>query len=275
MANNRMTPRTFLAKQIRRLRGMSVDPETGREMTPADLAKLVYRSESLVKAWESGRRVPQHDDLRRLDEIFDTKGLLEEIGKELVKNERAPEWMDRWLEIEEKSDQLLTYQPLLIPGLLQTPEYACAVITKSGRKVDDVEKQVERRIDRQEVLSPYNDLMLVAIIDEGALYRPVGDQTTMHDQLVKLLEIAECPGVNVQVVPQNVGAYAGLAGGFVIASMEGHDFAYVDDVFSGDVLEHPEEVAIIKRIWEDLRLEALPGKQSIELIRKALDQWKT
>lgn len=275
MANNRMTPRSFLAKQIRRLRGSMSDPETGKELTTAGLAKLVYRSESLVKAWESGRRVPQPEDLQRLDEIFDTKGILEELGKDLVKDERAPEWMDRWLEIEEKACQLLTYQPLLIPGLLQTPEYAHAVIEKSGRQIDDIEKQVQRRVERQDVLVPENGLLFVAIIDEGALYRPIGGPAVMQDQLVKLLEIAERPGVNIQVVPQHAGAYAGLAGGFVIASMDGHDFAYVDDVFSGDVLEHSDEVATVKRIWEDLRLEALTGKQSIELIREALERWKT
>ncbi|MFI0481825.1 Scr1 family TA system antitoxin-like transcriptional regulator [Actinomadura sp. 9N215] len=274
MANNRMTPRTFLAKQIRRLRVSAIDPETRKEMTPAGLAKLVYRSESLVKAWETGRRVPQPDDLRRLDEIFDTKGLLEEIGKDLVKDERAPEYMDKWREIEEHATSLRSHHPLLVPGLLQTPEYARAVIKSSGRKVDDVEKQVQKRMDRQEILAPENDTVVVVVIDEGALYRPIGGPKTMHDQLLKLLAMAEWPNVWIKIVPSTVGEYAGLAGNFHIAVMDGRGFAWVDDAFSGDVLEHPESVATMERVWEALRDKALPTEQSIELIAKAVERWK-
>nr|WP_279491749.1 helix-turn-helix transcriptional regulator [Actinomadura sp. KC216] len=269
-----MTPRTFLAKQIRRLRGSMSDPDTGKEMTPAGLAKLVYRSESLVKAWETGRRVPQPDDLRRLDEIFDTKGLLEEIGRDLVKDERAPEYMDRWREIEEHATSLRSHHPLLVPGLLQTPEYARAVIRSSGRKVDDVEKQVQKRMERQEVLAPENDTIVVVVLDEGALYRPIGGPKTMHDQLLKLLDMAEWPNVWIKIVPSTVGEYAGLAGNFHIATMDGRGFAWVDDAFSGDVLEHPESVATMERVWEALRDKALPREQSIELISRAVDRWK-
>lgn len=274
MANNRMTPRTFLARQIRRLRGSMSDPETGKEMTPAALAKLVYRSESLVKAWENGRRVPQPDDLRRLDEIFDTKGLLEELGHDLVKDERAPEYMDKWREIEWHATLVRSYHPLLVPGLLQTPEYARAVIASSGRRVDNTDKQVRMRMERQEIIAPENDAMLVAIMDEYALHRPIGGPKTMHDQLIKLLEIAEQPNARVNIVPTSVGEYAGLAGNFHIATMDGRGFAYVDDAFSGDVLEHPEDVMTMEHVWEALRDKALPVEQSVKLVARAVEQWK-
>jgi hypothetical protein len=274
MANNRMTPRKFLAKQIRRLRESTIDPETGKALTTEGLAKLVYRSESLVKAWESGRRLPQPDDLERLDEIFGTKDLLSEIGKDLVKDERAPEYMDRWREIEGQASLVRSYHPLLIPGLLQTPEYARAILLSSGRRVDDVDKRVDMRMRRQEIIAPETDIMLVAVIDEGALYRPVGGQETMHDQLRRLLEMARQPNVQINVVPAGVGEYAGLAGNFDIATMDGRAFAYVDDAFSGDVLEHPDHVATMEQVWEVLRDKALPAEQSIEPIAKAMERWK-
>ncbi|WP_147339591.1 helix-turn-helix domain-containing protein [Actinomadura spongiicola] len=274
MANNRMTPRTFLAKQIRRLRVSVIDPETGKEMSPAGLAKLVYRSESLVKAWESGRRVPQPDDLQRLDEIFDTKDLLAELGRGLVKDERAPEYMDKWREVEEQTTLIRSYHPLLVPGLLQTPEYARAVIASSGRRVADIDKQIQMRMERQEIICPESDTMIVAVMDEFALYRPIGGPETMHDQLVKLLAVAEQPNVRINVVPTSVGEYAGLAGNLDIATMDGRGFAYVDDAFSGDVLEYPEDVSIMEHVWEEIRDKALSVDQSVELIVKVVERWK-
>ncbi|WP_338742215.1 helix-turn-helix transcriptional regulator [Actinomadura luteofluorescens] len=275
MANNRMTPRRFLARQIRRLRESVIDSETSKIMTTAGLAKLVYRSESLVKAWESGRRVPRSDDLNRMDDIFQTKGLLSEMGRDLVKDEHAPEFMDRWREVEEHASLLRSYHPLLVPGLLQTPEYARAVIVSSGRRTDNVDEQVRARVDRQSILSPENDAMFIAVIDEGALfYRAIGGAEVMCDQVLKLLEVAEYPNVRINVVPVSVGEYAGLAGNFHIATMDGRSFAYVDDAFSGDVLEHAEDVATMERVWEALRDRALSVEQSVELMAKAVERWR-
>ncbi|MGH3387469.1 MAG: Scr1 family TA system antitoxin-like transcriptional regulator, partial [Actinomadura sp.] len=157
MANDRMTPRLFLANELRRAR------ET-KGMTPAELAKEVVVSESLVRAWEKGRRVPNPADLMRFEEVCDTGGVLGRIREDLVQNEPAPEWMGRWMEIERQASSLLTYQPLLIPGLLQTPAYAREVIISAGRQVDDAEAQVQARMDRQKILAEENSVMFVAVM---------------------------------------------------------------------------------------------------------------
>lgn len=268
MANDRMTPRQFLASELRRAR-------EAKGMKPTDVAKAVLVSEGLVRAWEKGRRIPQHDDLVRFEEQLGTGGLLTRMREELVKNEPAPEWMGRWIEIEDQATQILWYQPLLIPGLLQTADYAREVITSSGRQIDDAEEQIQARLERQKILSAENSLVFVAIMDEGVLYRSIGDAKTMHEQLSRVLEITKQPNVFVHIVPLSSGAYPGLAGGFGIASMDGQEFAYVDDAFSGDVLEHAEDVAVMKRVWETLRAEALPVKQSMELVAKAVEKWTT
>lgn len=268
MATSRMTPRLFLAREIRRAR------ET-KGISRVELAQSVFVSESLVRAWESGRRIPHPDHLTRVEGILGTGGLFTRMREDLVQNEPLPEYMGRWREIEEGATSMLWYEPLLIPGLLQTEEYARAVFTNSGRQTGDVEEQVQVRLDRQKVLTPEHSLMFVAILDETLLYRPIGGAKTMHDQLVKVLERSEQPNVRIQIVSQEVGAYPGLAGGFAIAAMNGNEYAYVDDAFSGDVLEHPEDVATIKRIWETLRAEALPVKQSVALLAKAVERWAT
>ena len=115
---------------------------------------------------------------------------------------------------------------------------------------------------------------MVAIIDEGVLERPIGGKEVMYGQMLRLLELAAQPNVEVQIVPMSTGFYSGLSGGFVIATMDGREYAYVDDTFSGDVLEDPEEASAIRRLWVALSVRAMPAKQSIERIEQAVEKWK-
>lgn len=110
--------------------------------------------------------------------------------------------------------------------------------------------------------------MVVAIMDEGILERPIGDREAMHNQMLRLLKLVAQPNIEIQIVPIDTGAYSGLSGGFVIATVDGKEYAYVDDTFSGDVIEDPEEVATIRRLWATLSVRALTAKQSIERIEK-------
>lgn len=266
MTSNRMTPRSFLAKELQRAReekGISRD----------ELAQEVYVSESLVRAWETGRRLPQIDHLKKVEKILGTNGVLTRMREDLVQNEPLPEYMGRWREIEEDATSLLEFNPLTFPGIVQTPEYAREIFLTSGRQIDDVEEQIQARMERQKILVPENGLMFVLLIDEGVLYRCVGNEKMTADQITRVLELSEQQNVRVQVVPAAAGAYPGLAGGFAIAAMDGQEFAYVDDAYSGDVLERADEVAVMKRVWVTLHAEALPVKQSRELLAKALEKW--
>jgi hypothetical protein len=82
------------------------------------------------------------------------------------------------------------------------------------------------------------------------------------------MEVTDRPDLVLQIVPSGVGAYPGLAGGFLILGFDGREAVYVDDAFSGDIIEAVEEIATMKRVWEALRVEALPGKQSVDLPAK-------
>jgi uncharacterized protein DUF5753 len=109
---------------------------------------------------------------------------------------------------------------------------------------------------------------------ESVLRRPVGGPGVMREQLTHLLEVAERPDVALQIVPSGVGAYPGLAGGFLILGFDGREAVYVDDAFSGDIIEAVDEIATMKRVWEALRVEALPGKQSVDLLAEVIPQRK-
>jgi hypothetical protein len=122
-------------------------------------------------------------------------------------------------------------------------------------------------------LAEITSLSYVAIMDECVPRRRIGDAETMRDQFTRLREVARRPNVTIQIVPGDAGAYSGLAGGFYIAGLGGREFAYVDDVLSGDVIERVEDVEIIKRVWESLRGEALSARQSLELIEDMAKKW--
>lgn len=267
MADNHLTPREFLAKEIRLAR-------EANGMSRASVGKAVFVSESLVAAWESGRYVPKPDQMEALEQVLKTNGYLGRMAGDLVTDEAVPEFMGKWLTVERGARIFQTYQPMLIPGLLQTEDYAREVILKSGRVINDIEERVRSRINRQEILALENDKTFVIIVDEGALSRPVVGPKVMHEQLLHVRNVAQQQNVHFFVVPETVGAYPGCAGGFIIATINGREVVYVDDAFSGDILESKEDVTTMKRVWEAIRLESVSGKQSMELLEKAIQKWE-
>jgi transcriptional regulator with XRE-family HTH domain len=269
-SRNDNSPRKFLAREIKRAR------ET-KGATRETLAKVVFVSESLVRGWERATRLIQPDHLKKVEDYVgpeSLRGILSRMREELITNDPAPEWVGRWLDIEKDANTLWWFHPLLMPGLFQTPDYARAVIATSGRPVDNLEEQVRARQERQAILEPEKGVMVVAVIDEGVLHRPLGGPKVLHEQLVRLLELVEQPNVIIQVVPIEVGGHAGLSGVFGIAGMDGREYAYVEDAFRGEVLDEPDDVTLIKRLWAMLHKDALPSRQSIELIAKAAERWK-
>lgn len=266
MAGHHMTARVFLAREIRLAR-------VAKGMSRAALGRALYVSESLVAAWESARYVPKPDQLEGLETVLGTGGVLARMVDDLVKDEAVPEFMGRWLTIEKGANQLLTFEPMLVPGLLQTDEYAREVITRSGRLVADVEERVRARMSRQAILAEEDDVTFVAVIDQAVLHRPVVGPEAMRGQLARLREVADQQNAYILVVPDTVGAYAGCGGGFVIAAIDGREVVYVDDALSADILEGEDDVSTMKRVWESLRAEALPAAQSADLIEKAMKRW--
>jgi hypothetical protein len=112
---------------------------------------------------------------------------------------------------------------LLIPGLLQTEEYARAVLAAAhpASPETEVERLVSARMDRQAILDQAEPPLLWVILDEGVLIRPVGGPAVMRDQIERLVKAARQPRIVLQVVPCGAGAHAGLAGQFAIAGFDG------------------------------------------------------
>ncbi len=246
-------------------------------MSRAQLAAKFPVSESTVRWWESGRTVPAEQYLDQLIEILGLPEMIRHILDDLVSKEVAPEWLGKWVSIEEKSTSLLTFVSLVIPGLLQTEEYARAVLRLGKESLLGIEEKVGERLKRQRVLTREEPPLYHAILDEAAISRPVGSSKIMRDQLMHVISMAEQTEMLIlQVIPFQAGGHAGFAGGSLeIASFDGMEVAYVDNALRGDVVEKPEDVAVIRRLWQKLSAKALPEGESAQLIKEAAEKWVT
>lgn len=193
----------------------------------------------------------------------------------MVSREVSPEWLDRWQEIEEQATTLLWFEPLVVPGLLQVEEYARAVLRAGRYHRTDVEDKVATRMDRQRILDRDDPAYLVVLLDESVLRRAVGGAEVMTDQLTRLADAAEGGNTAVYVVPFDAPASAGFLSTFIVASFDGgNEVAYVDNQLRGEVVEQPDEVAMLRQLFERFRADARSKQESIDLIRRIVkDQW--
>ncbi len=244
-------------------------------LTQEQLAEKVAYSSSLVAHVETGSRAPSADFARLADEALDTGGLLSRL-QPLVRSEAYPAWFRDWVEIEREATSLRWFEPLLIPGLLQTEDYARAVLEAAnpGSAEGEIDRLVSARVDRQAILGQAEPPLLWVIIDEGVLTRPVGGRRVMREQIGHVLAAARQPKILMQVVPAQAGAHPGLDGHFVIASFDGAgDVAYLNNALAGQIVEHAEAISRLALLYDILKAEALAPKASIELIRKAAEIW--
>jgi transcriptional regulator with XRE-family HTH domain len=231
-------------------------------VTQRQLAEAVHYSESKVGAVERGEQVAF---CTRADEFLKTDGLFGRMREALLTAEAVPEWFRPWADVEREATEIAWYEPLLVPGLLQTEDYA-RILLEDGSP-GEAESLLAARLARQAVLER---AAVVAIIDESVLRRRVGPPEVMHRQLVHL---TTSPAV-VQVVPTDAQTYRHLDGSFALAMVDGAQIGYVDTPARGFIVERREIVSRMRRYWDAIRAEALPRGQSKSLITKAAQAWK-
>ncbi|MFF5173087.1 Scr1 family TA system antitoxin-like transcriptional regulator [Micromonospora sp. NPDC000089] len=178
---------------------------------------------------------------------------------------REPVWFLPWAEVERRADTLRSFEPSVLPGLLQTEAYAHAVLSSGPLAGDEVEGYVAARLARQaDVFERPRPPLTVFVIDEAALRR--GDQEIMEPQLDHLVAMARRPRVLLHVLPLRAGFHPGQAGAFVLADTDdGEEVAYIDDQAAGRTTK---DVAPLRQVWDTLRSVALPRDQTIELLTR-------
>jgi hypothetical protein len=222
---------------------------------------------------ETGQLCPQKQTVIELEKVL---GLPEKVLLDildLVKYEEPHPVVafERYADAESRATVIREYDALVVPGLLQTPDYARALLVagRPNAKPEVIESLLAARLERQEILSRDDPPILWLVLDETALHRPVGGRDVHIEQLDVVLEAAQRPGITVQVVPLSTGAHAGLTGGFTILSFrDDPDVAYTEDHERGHFRERPDLVRAWFGAYEALHMVTETAAASLEVIRQ-------
>lgn len=236
-------------------------------MSRDELAAKVSYSPSLIAMIETGKRSPSCKLAELLDVVFSLPGTFTRLEKRL-RDIPFPASFRPFVAHEAAATSLRWYEHALVPGLLQTEDYARAVLsTRPNTSEDVIEELVAARMRRQDVLDRDEPPLLWVLIDEGVLRRQVGSAEVMHDQFVHLAEMSRRPNITIQVVPYSAGAHSGLLGSFVIADLDDSPpIAYLETAAEGETVEDPSVVARLGLTFDNLRSKALPDVASRDLI---------
>jgi transcriptional regulator with XRE-family HTH domain len=253
MARRRTLATEYFGAELRRTR-----EEAG--MSREELGKLTGYVAGTIAQLEIGERFPQEKFIAWLGDHFQT-GRFTLIYNKLLRRDAYPESFRPWIDIEQEATALRSFELTLVPGLLQTEDYARELLQSFG---DDVDSKLAARMERQAILEREPAPQAIFLISEAALRQPVGNGEIMHRQLAKIATAAE--QWIIQVVPLTAETYIRLDGSFSIATVDGADMVYTPAQLRGYVIDSPELVAEAKWRWDAIRSEALPRKQSKDLI---------
>jgi len=247
----------------------------------------IRASESKISRMELGRVSFKERDIEDLLTLYDVTDEEERARLlELARQANTPGWWHRYgdvlpswfhsyLGLEAAASMIRTYEVQFIPGLLQSSEYARAVVLlqHSGARPEEIDRRVNLRMTRQKILTREEPAQLWAVVDEAALTRPMGGPKVMRGQIETLFELIEMPNVRVQIIPFEAGGHAAAGGAFTIlrfADPELPDVVYVEQLTSALYLDKADDVDTYAAAMERLCIEARPPAETPEFLERAL-----
>lgn len=248
---------------------------TEQGLSQERLADKVAYSESAVGHVERLMRKPTEHYTREIEKALGLNGQLMELVP-LIHGTMGPKWFREWPRVEALAHTIRTWEPMLIPGLLQTESYARQVFRgRPGVTAEEVENAVRFRMHRQAVLSRPRPPMYSALIDESVLRRPVGGRELMREHLAKLLEVLNPPYLTVRIVPLSAGLTTACLGAFEVATLRdcGPDHAYLESAEEGRVTNRAQTVQALIVRWEALSSMAYPVDKSRDLIHEVMKSY--
>ncbi|HLJ99632.1 MAG TPA: helix-turn-helix transcriptional regulator [Streptosporangiaceae bacterium] len=246
--------------------------------TQDQLARKLGFERSVVAKAESGERPPSPAVASALEALLPDLGVSISQLSMLARKATTsyPRWFADWLTAERQAVSLRSWEPLLLPGLLQTPEYARALFRawQMAGSNEELEELVTARMARQAIFDRADPPKFWAVIDETVLYRCIGGPAVMRDQLAHLAEMTERPRIAIQVIPADAGAHIGLLGAFAIAGMGDNNpgTVYLETPDEGQTTKNPAAVAKVTTTFDTLRSEALPRRASRDLVMKVAEE---
>ncbi|MFJ5150150.1 helix-turn-helix domain-containing protein [Streptomyces sp. NPDC088353] len=231
-------------------------------------------SASTIASFEQGRRIPPPKFIDQADDLLNAGGVLK-AGKEGVARAQYPAFFRDAARLEADAVVLHVYANQVVPGLLQTDEYARAVFTMRRPLLAEeiIEQRVAARLARQEIFCRTPMPIISFVIEESVLHRPLGGSTVMRGQLEQLLLRGDKRNVEIQVMPTVREEHAGLAGPFtLIETRDGRRIAYVEAYKDSRLYTERESVRELEEQYGLLRAAALNPRESLALIEKLLGE---
>ncbi|MFJ2441235.1 helix-turn-helix domain-containing protein [Streptomyces sp. NPDC087658] len=278
MAGSPTARRRRLAIELRKLRDESA-------LTCNQVGKELDWSGSKVNRMETGQGRVQPSDIDALCRFYGTSDELRELLKSLAKDSKIkgwwhvhgdaiPSWFSVYVGLEQAAASLRTFQTEIIPGLLQTAEYATELTRVAPHQApEEIQRLVDVRMRRQQLLSMVNPPDFWAVVHQSALMQVVGTRQLMMRQLEHVLAATELSNVTVQVLPHDAGAYP-FTGAFTMLGFpeqEDPDMVYREGLTDSVYLELPTEVSLYTKAFDHLRALALSPQRSATLIRSVLE----
>ncbi|MFH9428561.1 Scr1 family TA system antitoxin-like transcriptional regulator [Streptomyces sp. NPDC017615] len=245
-------------------------------LTQAELGARVFVSGGYIGQFEQAIRKPQLDVAQRIDEVLRTDGFFERLWRKLIKEQQFAEYFAHAAELERLATSICEWAPAVVPGLLQTPDYARAIYRAANPLSADewIEEMVRLRMDRAEILKDATRPLYWAVLHEAVLRMPVGAAAVMARQLGHIAKGVRSHQVLVQVLPFSAGPHPQMGKMMVLKEFDdAPPTIYTEGVLSGNLLDDP---AVVKRVRSDydlLRAAALSPDASLAMIETAAEDY--
>lgn len=238
------------------------------KMSGEAFGRIIGSVKSTVSKLESGELKIDEKQAIQLDQKFETGGHFLRLLT-FARLGHDPDWFKEHVSYEARASMLKIFELALIPGILQTPEYARALMEDAG--IEDIDDQLTARLARQEILGRVPRPLVWVILAESVLDWPVGGAEVMRAQLARILELSELPNLKVRVVPRSAGATIGLDGAFKVLSVEEGDVAYTEAHGGGRLILGTSEVRRFGIRYDRIGVKALPEDSSRTKIKEVME----
>ncbi|MER7410430.1 helix-turn-helix domain-containing protein [Streptomyces cacaoi] len=239
-------------------------------LTLEQVGTRVYLTGSQIGQFETAVKVPRDEHVPRLDQVVGAGGALCRAWR-LAQRQPLPQRLQQIAKIESAAQTIRVFQPQLVHGLLQTADYAAAVLGAMDGSA--LEGQVTARLARQRLLDWDEAPLLWVILGEGVLYQEVGGREAMRTQLAQLLSYRDHSRVIIQVLPFRAGAHAGMIGEINLYTYEDQPtLAYTESYGKVDAVVDSQVVAEQAHRYDLLRASSLSVGDSAELISRVMEE---
>ena len=267
--------RIMVGGQLRKLR-------EARGITREDAGEHIRGSHAKISRLELGRTGFKERDVRDLLTLYgvidpDERSAFLELVVQANQpgwwhryNDLLPQWFENYLGLEHVAQSIRTYEGQLVPGLLQTEQYARAVVTQGNESIEAT-RRVELRRKRQEVLTRANGASLWAVIDEAVLHRPIGGNAVLREQLEYMIEMSKLSNITIQVLPYSAGVHASVGNSFTMlrfSEAELPDIVYLEQLTSSLYLDKQQELELYRQVMDRLSVQAENPDESLKMLQR-------